>query len=78
MDKPLKDHLNELSNDNLRKIVADCYDIIEKRKKVEKAKLVEAFKEAFYNLENAGIEVSVECVCCGEYTTLAFSDLYID
>lgn len=78
MNKLLKDHLNELSNDNLRKVIADCYDVLEKRKKQKKTELIEAFKKAFYDLEEMGIEVSIECRCCGDDVPITFNELYID
>lgn len=78
MDKLLKDHLNELSNDNLRKVIADCYDVLEKRKKQKKTELIEALRTACFNLREVGVEVYCDCDCCGDQISLDFGNLYFD
>lgn len=71
-------NLKDLTNCELRKIAAECYDILEERKRQEKAKLIEALRIASFNLREAGIEVYYDCDCCGDQISLDFGNLYFD
>ena len=71
-------NLKDLTNDELRKIVTECYDILEKRKRQEKEKLIEALRTACLNLREAGVEVYCDCDCCGDQISLDFGNLYFD
>lgn len=68
-------NLKVLSSCELKKIASECYDILEERKREKKAELIEAFRVAFCNLTEAGVEVLVGCECCGEEISFEFNDL---
>lgn len=69
-------NLKDLDTCELRKIVTECYDILEERKKQKKAELIEALRVACFNLREAGVEVRYDCDCCGEEISLDFGNLY--
>jgi hypothetical protein len=71
-------NLKVLASCELKKIATECYDILEERKKEKKAELIEAFRVAFYNLREAGVEVLVGCECCGDEIPFEFDNLYFE
>lgn len=71
-------NLKVLASCELKKIVSECYDILEERKREKKAELIEALRVACYNLRDAGVEVRYGCDCCGEEISLEFENLYFD
>ena len=71
-------NLKDLANCELRKIATECYDILEERKREKKEELINALREACFNLRDAGIEVRYECDCCGEEISLDFGNLYFN
>lgn len=71
-------NLKDLTSDELKKIVTECYDILNERKRQEKEKLIEALRTACLNLREAGVEVYYDCDCCGDQISLDFENLYFD
>ena len=71
-------NLKDLANCELRKIATECYDILEERKREKKEELINALREACFNLRNAGVEVYCDCDCCGDQISLDFGNLYFD
>lgn len=83
LDKELKDYTDtelDVLQEKLKKITAQIIETKRERRKNKQSELVRKFKEAFTNLQEAGIKVSVyrkfstDLIDCINFDEFSFDD----